>query len=151
MTEERTPRNSETREEFTRPEDSWPPASILPDPEPQDGYVFRWVKTKLQGESDNAHVSRMFREGWEPVKAEDHPELKLASDMGSQFQGNIEVGGLLLCKAPEGKMKSREKHFGDIAENQMRSVDSNFMRENDPRMPLLQPERSSRVSSFGKD
>ena len=151
MTEERTPRNSETREEFTRPDDSWIPASILPDPEPQDGYVFRWVKTKLQGESDNAHVSRMFREGWEPVKAEDHPELKLASDMGSQFKGNIEVGGLLLCKAPEGKMKSREKHFGDIAENQMRSVDSNFMRENDPRMPLLQPERSSRVSSFGKD
>ena len=151
MTEERTPRNSETREEFTRPDDSWIPASILPAPEPQDGYVLRWVKTKLQGESDNAHVSRMFREGWEPVKAEDHPELKLASDMGSQFQGNIEVGGLLLCKAPEGKMKSREKHFGDIAENQMRSVDSNFMRENDPRMPLLQPERSSRVSSFGKD
>ena len=151
MTEERTPRNSETREEFTRPDDSWIPASILPDPEPQDGYVFRWVKTKLQGESDNAHVSRMFREGWEPVKAEDHPELKLASDMGSQFQGNIEVGGLLLCKAPEGKMKAREKHFGEIAENQMMSVDNNFMRENDPRMPLLEPERRSRVSSFGKD
>ena len=151
MTEERPPRENETREEFARPDDSWIPASILPDPEPQDGYVFRWVKTKLQGESDNAHVSRMFREGWEPVRAEDHPELKLASDMGSQFEGNIEVGGLLLCKAPEGKMKAREKHFGEIAENQMMSVDNNFMRENDPRMPLLEPERRSRVSSFGKD
>tara|TARA_R100000700_G_C3126159_1_gene113180 strand:- start:95 stop:550 length:456 start_codon:yes stop_codon:yes gene_type:complete len=151
MTEERTPRNSETREVSTRPSDSWIPASILPDPEPQDGYVFRWVKTKLQGESDNAHVSRMFREGWEPVKAEDHPELKLGSDLGSQFEGNIEVGGLLLCKAPEGKMKARERHFTDIAQNQMESVDNNFMRENDPRMPLLQPERSTRVSSFGKD
>ena len=71
--------------------------------------------------------------------------------MGSQFEGNIEVGGLLLCKAPEGKMKAREKHFGEIAENQMMSVDNNFMRENDPRMPLLEPERRSRVSSFGKD
>tara|TARA_Y100001937_G_scaffold102002_1_gene140103 strand:+ start:791 stop:1246 length:456 start_codon:yes stop_codon:yes gene_type:complete len=151
MTEERTPRNSETREVSTRPSDSWIPASILPDPEPQDGYVFRWVKTKLQGESDNAHVSRMFREGWEPVKAEDHPELRLGSDLGSQFEGNIEVGGLLLCKAPEGKMKARERHFTDIAQNQMESVDNNFMRENDPRMPLLQPERSTRVSSFGKD
>jgi len=58
---------------------------------------------------------------------------------------------LLLCKAPEGKMKARERHFTDIAQNQMESVDNNFMRENDPRMPLLQPERSTRVSSFGKD
>jgi hypothetical protein len=30
-------------------------------------------------------------------------------------------------------------------------VDNNFLRENDPRMPLLNPERSTRVSSFGKD
>ena len=37
----------------------------------------------------------MFREGWTPVKAEDHPELMLSSDVGSQFEGNIEVGGLL--------------------------------------------------------
>ena len=64
MTEERTPRTNETREASTRPNDSWVPASILPDPEPQDGYVFRWIKTKVLGESDNVHVSKMFREGW---------------------------------------------------------------------------------------
>jgi hypothetical protein len=93
----------------------------------------------------------MFREGWQPVKAEDHPELQLTSDIGSQFEGNIEVGGLLLCKAPEEKMKARERHFDQLASQQMQSVDNNFLRENDPRMPLLQPERSSRVSSFGKD
>ena len=151
MTEERTPRTNETREVSTRPVDSWGPASILPDPEPQDGYVFRWIKTKVLGESDNVHVSRMFREGWQPVKAEDHPELQLTSDIGTQFEGNIEVGGLLLCKAPEEKMKARERHFDQLASQQMQSVDNNFLRENDPRMPLLQPERSSRVSSFGKD
>ena len=87
------------------------------------------------------------------MKAEDHPELKIQSDYGSQFaaKGNIEIGGLLLCKAPEEKMKARERHFDQLASQQMQSVDNNFLRENDPRMPLLQPERSSRVSSFGKD
>jgi hypothetical protein len=93
----------------------------------------------------------MFREGWQPVKAEDHPELMLASDVGSQFEGNIEVGGLLLCKADKARMDARTKHFEQVADNQMQSVDNNFLRENDPRMPLLNPERSTRVSSFGKD
>jgi len=98
MSEERTPRTNTTRTVEQRPTDSWKPASILPDPKPQDGYVFRWIKTALLGQSDNTHVSKMFREGWEPVRAEDHPELMLESDIGSQFKGNIEVGGLLLCK-----------------------------------------------------
>ena len=150
MSEERTPRTNTTRTVEHRPPDSWKPASILPDPKPQDGYVFRWIKTALLGQSDNTHVSKMFREGWEPVRAEDHPELMLESDIGSQFKGNIEVGGLLLCKAPEELMAARTKHFQDIASNQMSSVDNNYLRESDPRMPMLNPERSTRTT-FGRN
>ena len=149
MSEERTPRESKSRESIERPSDSWKPASILPDPKPQDGSVFRWVKTSLLGQSDNTHVSKMFREGWEPVRAQDHPELMLESDVGSRFQGNIEVGGLLLCKAPAETMEARTRHFQQAAENQMASVDNNYLRENDPRMPMLNPERSTRTT-FGK-
>ena len=150
MSEERTPRTTTTRTVEQRPTDSWKPASILPDPQPQDGYVFRWVKTSLLGQSDNTHVSKMFREGWSPVRAEDHPELMLTSDIGSQFEGNIEVGGLLLCKAPEETMAARTQHFQNIAENQMSSVDNNYLRESDPRMPMLNPERSTRTT-FGRN
>ena len=148
MSEERTPRNVTTRTVEQRPTDTWKPASILPDPQPQDGYVFRWIKPALLGQSDNPHVSKLFREGWEPVRAEDHPELMLESDIGSQCKGNIEVGGLLLCKAPEELMAARTKHFQDIASNQMSSVDNNYLRESDPRMPMLNPERSTRPT-FG--
>ena len=150
MSEERTPRKSTSRKVDERPTDTWKPAAILPDPEPQDGYVFRWVKTSLLGQSDNTHVSKMFREGWSPVKAEDHPELMLTSDIGSQFEGNIEVGGLLLGKAPEETMAARTQHFQNIAENQMSSVDNNYLRESDPRMPMLNPERSTRTT-FGRN
>jgi hypothetical protein len=150
MAEERTPRNVQERDSDVRPSDSWKPASVIPDPEPQDGWVFRWVRTSILGQTDATHTSRMFREGWEPVKAEDHPELMLESDMGSKFKGNIEVGGLLLCKAPEGKMRARSKHFQKVADNQMESVDNNYLRENDPRMPLLDPERSTRTT-FGRN
>ena len=142
MTEERTPRKSNSRKSDQRESDQWIPSGILPDPDPQDGWVFRWVKTSVLGQSDNTHVSKMFREGWEPVKAEDHPELMLESDINSRFQGNVEVGGLLLCKASEAKMNARTKHFQQVADQQMASVDNSYLRENDPRMPMLQPERS---------
>jgi hypothetical protein len=150
MAEERTPRDVQERDSDVRPSDSWKPASVIPDPEPQDGWVFRWVRTSILGQTDATHTSRMFREGWEPVRSEDHPELMLESDMGSKFKGNIEVGGLLLCKAPEGKMRARSEHFQKVADNQMESVDNNYLRENDPRMPLLDPERSTRTT-FGRN
>jgi hypothetical protein len=101
------------------------------------------------GRSDNTNVSRQFREGWEPVKAEDHPELKIMSDINSQFKGNVEVGGLLLCKAPQEKMLQRQKYFQELSDRQIDGVDRSYLRENDPRMPLLNPERSTRTT-FGR-
>lgn len=150
MAEERTKREHDSREEDQRQSDSWMPASVLPTPDPQDGWVFRWVRTSTLGHADNTNVSQKFREGWIPVRAEDHPELNVMSDIDSRFEGNIEVGGLLLCKAPEGKMKSREEHFQRMAASQMESVDNNFLKQNDPRMPVLNPERSTRTT-FGRN
>tara|TARA_R110000751_G_scaffold152284_3_gene257425 strand:- start:5232 stop:5684 length:453 start_codon:yes stop_codon:yes gene_type:complete len=149
MTEERTSREKQSRSEKARPDDTWVPASILPDPTPQEGWTFRWIRTSTLGQPDNTHVSRMFREGWVACKHEDHPELMLESDLDSRFVGNVEVGGLLLCKASKAKMESRTAHFQAQAQNQMESVDSNYLRENDPRMPLMKPERSSRTTFGG--
>jgi hypothetical protein len=137
------------RQAESRPSDTWLPQSSLPVPEPKDGWVFRWIRTSSLGRSDNTNVSRQFREGWEPVKAEDHPELMVMSDINSQFKGNVEVGGLLLCKAPLERMKKREKYFQDLSDRQIDGVDRNYLRENDPRMPLLNPERSTRTT-FGR-
>jgi hypothetical protein len=69
---------------------------MLPDPEPRDGVEYRWVRTSIMGDADNKNVSSKFRNGWTPVKAEDHPELQVIPDHDSRFEGNVEVGGLLL-------------------------------------------------------
>ena len=47
-------------------------------------------------------------------------------------------------------MEQRTAHFQKAADNQMQSVDNNYLRENDPRMPLLKPERSTRTT-FGRN
>ena len=108
------------------------------------------MATSILGQPNNVNVSSKFREGWEPVKAEDHPELNLVSDHGSEWadKGNMEVGGLLLCKAPKELMEQRDEYYRNIAQTQMEGVDNNYLKENDPRMPLLKPERKTR-STFG--
>tara|TARA_R110000824_G_scaffold282809_2_gene471111 strand:- start:146 stop:616 length:471 start_codon:yes stop_codon:yes gene_type:complete len=153
MADTRAPREThalESRENDTR-EKSWEPASILPDPEPQDGWVFRWVRTSMVGSPDNMNVSKRFREGWEPVRAEDHPELQIMSDHKSEWaqKGGIEVGGLLLCKSSEEMVAKRREYYKNHAESQMQAVDNNYMRENDPRMPVLAPNRKTSVAFGG--
>jgi hypothetical protein len=87
-------------------------------------------------------------EGWEPVKASDHPEVRLFGSAQNRFPDSIEVGGLLLCKTPVEFTEQRNAYYNQQAESQMESVDNTFMRENDPRMPLYK-ERSTKVT-FGK-
>ena len=65
-----------------------------------------------------------------------------------KYPDSIEIGGLLLCKTPKEFTEQRNNYFRQQADGQMQSVDNNFMRENDPRMPLFR-ERRSEVS-FGR-
>lgn len=144
----RTPRTVETREDGTR-QRSWQRQSMLPTPEPRDGLKFRWVRTASLGQADMTNVSRRFREGYVPVKATDFPELKIMSDLDSRFPENVEVGGLLLCSIPADIAEDRTYGQAEDANAQMDAVDRNYLRESDPRMPVLRPERSSRTT-FGK-
>jgi len=144
----RTSRSTETREESKR-KVSWQRPSMLPTPEPRDGIEYRWIRTSTLGQSDNTNVSSKFREGWTPVRKEDHPNLQVVSDIDSRFTDNIEVGGLLLCQNSTENMQARRDAQNAQAASQMQAVDNSYLRNSDPRMPVLNPERSTR-SSFGK-
>ena len=140
----RAPRQSREQEE--RPK-VWQPASTLPEPEKQPGFTYRWVRVSTLGVNDARNISASLREGWEPVSIEEQPQFKFMVDPDSRFKDNIEVAGLLLCKIPTEFMVQRRKHFEEKTQAQNESVDNNFMRENDPRMPLF-TERKSKTS-FG--
>lgn len=148
MATERTPRELDTRKSMERPA-KWTPPQLLPEPNPEPGFSFRWIRLSTLGAADAINVSSKLREGWEPVKAADHPEIFTMGGGSNRFPDGIEVGGLLLCKTPTEFTEQRDAHFRNLAGSQMESVDNNFMRENDPRMPLFK-ERKSEVKSFGK-
>lgn len=141
----RTPRK--TREQTERPK-VWQPASTLPEPVKEPGYAYRWVRVATLNEKDPRNISAKLREGWEPVGIEEQPQFRMLVDPDSRYKDNIEVAGLLLCKAPKELMEQRKAYFAGKNQAQMESVDNNFMRESDSRMPLFREKRST--TSFGK-
>ena len=145
---DRTRRTEESRVKEVR-QQSWKPAHDLPVPEPIDGYGFRWVRIAMMGQADPANMARARREGWIPCKAVDHPEISgdLASFGMAPSSDLIEIGGLVLCKAPTELLQQRDAYYADLTQRQAQSVDNNFLRENDPRMPLFR-EGKSKIS-FG--
>lgn len=147
MAENRLARELESRTKTERPK-AWQPASTLPEPNKEPGYSYRWVRVSTLGQADPRNISGKLREGWEPVRIEEQPQFKMMIDPNSRFKDNIEVAGLLLCKIPEEFMTQRKEYFAKQNRDQIESVDNNFMRENDPRMPLFKERKSS--ASFGK-
>ena len=95
------------------------------------------------------NVSSKMREGWEPVKHSEHPEVVLQADPNSQFKEGIEIGGLLLCKAPQEMMDQRQAFVDQKTKAQTEAVDQSYMNQNDPRMPKF-AEGQENGQSFGK-
>ena len=146
MAENRINRELQTREKTARKR-AWTRPELLPTPTPQAGYTHHWVRVSTLGTADATNVSSKLREGWEPVKAADHPEITMVTVENERFADNVVIGGLMLCKAPVELVEERNEYFGQQTKAQMQSVDNNFMRENDPRMPLFN-ERKTKVT-FG--
>jgi hypothetical protein len=140
----RKDRDIEARKE-TR---EWKPPSLLPEIKQEPGWAYRWVRVSLANEADNLNVSSRMREGWEPVKHSDHPEVNLPVNPNSSFGDSIEIGGLLLCKMPQEMVDQRNEYYRDKAKAQEQAVDNNLMRQNDPRMPLFSDKKST--ASFGR-
>ena len=146
--DKRLDRDLEVREE-TQPRDRvWAPPSLLPEFKKQPGWAYRWIRISLANDADNLNVSSKMREGWEPVKHSEHPEIKLPASADSRFKDSVEVGGLLLCKMPQEMVDQRTEYYKTKADGQAKAVDNSFMKENDPRMPLFSDKKST--SSFGK-
>lgn len=144
----RAPRDSENRENTSRPK-QWVPPTAMPEPEPRPGWTHRWIRTSTLSASDNTNVSSKFRQGWEPAPAKEYPEITVLKDRNSQFPEHIEVGGLLLCRMPDEVVQQRRAYYQDLAESQIAAVENNLLRESDPRMPLSKPQMRQEVTFGG--
>ena len=143
----RASREVQTRVVSERPK-QWMPPELLPEPDKEAGYAYRWIRVSTLNQADPRNISSKIREGWEPVRVEEQPKFKLLLDPNSRFKDNIEIGGLLLCKIPEEFVGQRSEFYKNQTTAQTEAVDNHLMRQSDPRMPIFKERKSS--SSFGK-
>ena len=147
MAENRVQREVQTRATTERPK-QWMPAELLPEPDKQPGFAYRWIRVSTLNNADPRNISAKMREGWEPVSVEEQPKFQLLVDPNSRFKDSIEIGGLLLCKTPSEFVQQRNDHYAQQTEAQTQAIDNSLMKQSDARMPLFN-ERKSTVS-FGK-
>ena len=147
MAKNRLDRELEVRDRTAR-KTSWKPPTVLPEPIPEAGYRHHWVRISTNGQSDATNISSKLREGWEPVRADTQPHMFADSVVDPRFKDNVIIGGLMLCKAPVELVEERNAYYKQQADSQIRSVDNNLMRENDPRMPLFNNRKTT--VTFGK-
>ena len=141
------PRELDNREINERPK-QWQQPELLPEPDKQAGYAYRWIRVSTLNTADPRNLSAKLREGWEPVSIEEQPKFKLLADPNSRYKDNIEIGGLLLCKTPVEFVQQRNDHYAKQSDMQSQAVDQTLMRQSDPRMPLFNERKTT--TSFGK-
>lgn len=147
MSEVRESREFDTRAVYERPT-QWQQPELLPEPDKQAGYSYRWIRVANLNTADPRNLSAKLREGWEPVRIEEQPRFQLLVDPTSRFKDNIEIGGLLLCKTPTEFVQQRNAFYAKQTQAQTNAVDNNLMRQSDARMPIFKEGKSS--TSFGK-
>jgi hypothetical protein len=121
-TQNRLARELDTRAVTQRAE-AWRPPETLPMPEDRPGWKHRYVRISTMGTADPSNISSKLREGYEPCKAEDYPELMMHATVEGRFKGGIEIGGLLLCRIPEEFLKQRADYYDKQNKSQIDSVD----------------------------
>ena len=147
MATNRIGREAETRELAER-QKQWLPPELLPEPDKEPGYAYRWIAASVMGTHNARNLSSKFREGWEPVRLEEQPKFALLIDPNSRFKDNVEIGGLLLCKTPEEFVRQRNDYINRQTAAQTEAVDNNLMRQSDSRMPIFKEGKSEH--SFGR-
>ena len=141
VTQTRKPREADSRAVASRPQ-AWRPPETLPSPDHRAGWTHRWIRLSTLGTADPSNISSKLREGYEPCKAEEYPEMMMHATTEGRFKGNIEVGGLMLCRIPSEFLEQRSAYYANQNQAQMESVDNNFLRDSDPRMPLFADKKS---------
>jgi hypothetical protein len=125
------------------------PPNDLDAPKPNvDGIKYRWIRVATGGEDDSQNVSKKKREGYEFVRADEHPEFDAPKHETGKYAGVIGTGDLVLAKIPIEISDAKKEYFKQKTNRQTQSVDQDILKEQHPSMPVHQ-KRSS-TATVGK-
>jgi hypothetical protein len=126
---------------------AWKPPSRLDAPPPRPGYRNRWGRFRAGNDEDAEHFDELLEEGWRPVKRSRVRRVhELTASTHGKYGQYYVKRGLILMEIPEGLEIQRARYFNKQQKDMNRGVDQNLFKMNHRLMPLLQPQRSTRVT-----
>ena len=128
----------------------WSPPSYLDTPNAPDGFRHRWVRVEILGFVDTKNVQGRLRSGYELVRADEYPEEDFPVVQDGKYAGVIGHGGLVLTRVPEEIARQRTEYYMNQAQDQIRAVDNDLMKEQHKSMPI-DIDRQSRTTFGGKE
>lgn len=121
----------------------WKRFSALEAPPPRPGMTQRWIRTAVGLSADPKNVSRKFREGWQPRKAETVPDGYSPPIISfQQFGDVIGVEDVILCERPEKMTRQRNAYYRKKTQRMTQAVEEDLHRVEVPGLPI---EYSSRT------
>ena len=162
MTKEKPTRASQTKSDSTKVETKaktvapkvkpkvWSPPSNLDPPNAPNGFRHRWVRVEILGFVDTKNIQGRLRSGYELVRADEYPNEDFPAITDGKYAGVIGHGGLVLTRVPEEIAKQRTHYYMSQAQDQIRAVDNDLMKEQHKSMPI-DIDRQSRTTFGGKE
>ena len=128
----------------------WAPPSYLDTPNAPNGYRHRWVRVEILGFVDTKNVQGRLRSGYELVRADEYPKEDFPVVQDGKYAGVIGHGGLVLTRVPEEIARQRTDYYMNQAQDQMKEIDNDLMKEQHKGMPI-DIDRQSRTTFGGKE
>jgi hypothetical protein len=145
----RSSRAAEGREKDVRRK-PWAPPSRLDAPPAPDGYKHRWIRAEAGGQEDRINMTGKLREGYELVRADEHPDFMSPTVDDGRHSGVIGVGDVVLARIPEETVAERNAYYRSRTQDQQQSIDNELMKSNaHSSMRIQNPSRRSNVSFGG--
>ena len=153
-TENESARQADSRTEVDRDSEvptSWRLPSRLDAPPARPGFRNRFVRFRNGNEEDAEHFEEALEEGWRPVKRSRARRVhELTATTHGKYGGYYVKRGLILMEIPETLEIQRERYFKKVQADMNRGVDRNLFKINHRVMPLMQPERQSRITTTAR-
>lgn len=105
---------------------SYTPPPLLPMPENEPGFTFKWIRKSTRGEIDTRNMARRIQQGWIMCRKEDYPEIARTIDPFAKDGDYLESGGLILAKIPEEIAQGIRAYNNRRAKAQVKAVDNNY-------------------------
>ena len=162
MTKQKPTRASQTKSDSTKVETKaktvapkvkpkvWSPPSYLATPHAPNGYRHRWGRIETLGIADTKNIQGRLRSGYELVRVDEYPNDDFPAIQDGKYAGVIGHGGLVLTRVPEEIAKQRTDYYMSQAQDQIRAVDNDLMKEQHKSMPI-DIDRQSRTTFGGKE